>query len=549
MGSQALKHDPDASEQPSEASAPVPPGVGARVLHEAREALAPTLFFFVGFNFIVFTTNLLLADYGAAAFNFMVATVGALVVGKAVLVANAMPYIRRYDRAPLVRPILFKTIFYAVIVFLARLLERFVHYSVVERNPPGDFPAYLMTTFSWNRFAAINLWIMVLFLIYVTASEGRAPLWSRRALAPLLHLSSDRASAQPPTADPRAHPSEPAHGRASVRRFPRPGQPCAWAVDRELGAARAVISAPSWAQNPGGREGAPFPVANWAIPMGCRRHFRSDPGQASRRRRGGWSEVPGRSLVLLIHNCNVCDSRTARRARPACVEWAVLTGHAINGPRNLRRRCMPTPRPELAVGGADPLRMESVGRWRGEKPSHDRREDGMATYVLARRAALVALGVWAVAGLSGCNTAPTPAVQSTASGFRIGSIQVNTAPLVAQSGNPTASWAQQALPGQLARSFAPVMAPGDPTGATLNVRIDFDLPGRGRGRRPRPNERLGDAERRRGADPHHARAGDRGIHFQPGRSIVAGAGLAGQGAGSGAVLRVLAGEEIAALSP
>src|SRR6516165_9958080 len=107
-----------------ETSAPVVHGIGARILHEAREALVPTIFFFVGFNFIVLTTNLILADYGAAAFNFIVATLAALVVGKAVLVANAMPYIRRYDRAPLVRPILFKTAFYWVIVFFARLLER-----------------------------------------------------------------------------------------------------------------------------------------------------------------------------------------------------------------------------------------------------------------------------------------------------------------------------------------------------------------------------------------------------------------------------------------
>jgi hypothetical protein len=154
-----------------ETSAPVVHGIGGRILHEAREALVPTIFFFVGFNFIVLTTNLILADYGAAAFNFIVGTLAALVVGKAVLVANAMPYIRRYDRAPLVRPILFKTVFYSVILFLARLLERFVHYSVIQRNPRGDFPAYLMTTFFWHRFVAINLWIMVLFLIYVTAWE------------------------------------------------------------------------------------------------------------------------------------------------------------------------------------------------------------------------------------------------------------------------------------------------------------------------------------------------------------------------------------------
>jgi hypothetical protein len=157
-----------------------PPNVFLRGV--VREAIPPTLFFFVGFNFIVLTTNLLLADYGAAVFNFMIATLAALLVGKAVLVANAMPYIRRYDRAPLIRPIPFKTVFYAVLVFFVRLAEHFVDFSAVGRNSPADFPAYLMTTFSWNRFAAVNLWIVALFLIYVTASEvarlfGRAELW------------------------------------------------------------------------------------------------------------------------------------------------------------------------------------------------------------------------------------------------------------------------------------------------------------------------------------------------------------------------------------
>jgi hypothetical protein len=145
--------------------------IGHRLLHEFRQVLPPTIFFFAGFNFVVFTTNLLVAQYGVAVSSFMLATVAALVVGKAVLVANAMPYLRRYDRAPLIQPILFKTAFYWVVVFFARLLERFVHFSVVERKPPGDFIPFLITIFSWHHFLAVSLWIFVLFLIYVTASE------------------------------------------------------------------------------------------------------------------------------------------------------------------------------------------------------------------------------------------------------------------------------------------------------------------------------------------------------------------------------------------
>jgi len=159
-----------------------------RILQEAREAVRPTLFFFIGFNFIVLTTNLLVADYLVAVSSFMLATMAALVVGKAVLIANNLPIIRFFDRAPLIQPILFKTTFYWVIVFIARLLERFVHFSVIEGNSPGDFPLHLVTTFSWRRFVAISLWLLALFFIYVTAAEFSL-LFGRGELRRLLFTS------------------------------------------------------------------------------------------------------------------------------------------------------------------------------------------------------------------------------------------------------------------------------------------------------------------------------------------------------------------------
>ena len=149
----------------------LPRRVGAWILHELRGALPPTIFFFVGFNFIVLTTNLLVAGYAVAVSNFMLITVAALVVGKAVITANAMPFLGLFDRAPLIQPILFKTAIYWIATFIARLAERFVHFWIVERNRPDDFVTYLISDFSWQRFSAISLWILVLFLIYVTASE------------------------------------------------------------------------------------------------------------------------------------------------------------------------------------------------------------------------------------------------------------------------------------------------------------------------------------------------------------------------------------------
>src|SRR5262245_52698224 len=86
--------------------------IGVRILHEIRGALVPTIFFFVVFNFIVMATNLLVAAYAVAVSNLMLATVAALLVGKAVITANAMPFMKLFDRAPLIQPILFKTAVY-----------------------------------------------------------------------------------------------------------------------------------------------------------------------------------------------------------------------------------------------------------------------------------------------------------------------------------------------------------------------------------------------------------------------------------------------------
>ena len=60
---------------------------------------------------------------------------------------------------------------YWIAVFFARLAERFIRFAIIEGHWPGDFPAYLATTFSCRRFVAISLWILVLFFIYVTVTE------------------------------------------------------------------------------------------------------------------------------------------------------------------------------------------------------------------------------------------------------------------------------------------------------------------------------------------------------------------------------------------
>jgi len=100
----------------------------------------------------------------------MVATTTALVVGKAVLVANALPFLRRFDTGPLIRPILFKTVVYWAVMFVVRFLEQIIEY-VIDGGTISGFPEYVTTHFTWHRFAAIQIWIFVLFLVYTFVTE------------------------------------------------------------------------------------------------------------------------------------------------------------------------------------------------------------------------------------------------------------------------------------------------------------------------------------------------------------------------------------------
>src|ERR1700732_612690 len=153
----------------------------AFIIKEFREILPPTVFFAVGFNLIVLTTDLILADYLVSLGSFMVATVTALVVGKAVLIANAMPFLRRFDTAPLIQPVLFKTIVYWAVVFLVRFLARLVEYLFVG-GTLSRIPEYVAAHFTWHRFAAIQIWIFVLFLIYTSVEELNARLGDRELM-------------------------------------------------------------------------------------------------------------------------------------------------------------------------------------------------------------------------------------------------------------------------------------------------------------------------------------------------------------------------------
>ena len=207
-----------------------------------RHMLPPTLYFFTAFNLIVFTTNLLAHDYWFNLTGFMLASTTALIVGKVVLVVEKVRIIDKFRGAPLIQPILYKTVFYGVVVTIVRYAEKMLHFIFDARGFNVAAEAAL-ADFTWHRFVAVQIWIFVCFLLYVTASELNALVGDGQLRRLFFHHRSSEYRLTPPPAHPCADGDQPACARHAARETPRPGdaagQP-AGGADRQAAAARRL---------------------------------------------------------------------------------------------------------------------------------------------------------------------------------------------------------------------------------------------------------------------------------------------------------------------
>jgi hypothetical protein len=72
-------------------------------LAQLKHVLPPTIFFFVGFNLILWTKRQILEEQGIEFSGFLTATLAALLVGKAVLVTDNLPFMHRFDGSPMIQ--------------------------------------------------------------------------------------------------------------------------------------------------------------------------------------------------------------------------------------------------------------------------------------------------------------------------------------------------------------------------------------------------------------------------------------------------------------
>src|SRR5947207_1531013 len=137
---------------------------------EFFELLPPTIFFFVALHIVAFVRVLMLKETGISPLGSVSVAVAALILGKAVLIADMLPMINRFPDKPLIYNVAWKTLIYLLVSAVIHYLERLIDFW----RQAGGFVAgneKLLSEMVWPHFWAIQIILFVMIAMYCTMHE------------------------------------------------------------------------------------------------------------------------------------------------------------------------------------------------------------------------------------------------------------------------------------------------------------------------------------------------------------------------------------------
>jgi hypothetical protein len=155
--------------------------LSTKLKEEFFKLLPPTIFFFVALHIVAFVRVLMLKGTGISPLSSISIAVAALILGKAVLIADMLPFINRFPHKPLIYNIAWKTVIYLLLSAVIHYLERLIDFW----RETGSFVAgnqKLLAEIVWPHFWAIQIILLVLIVMYCTMHEMVRVIGSEKVL-------------------------------------------------------------------------------------------------------------------------------------------------------------------------------------------------------------------------------------------------------------------------------------------------------------------------------------------------------------------------------
>jgi hypothetical protein len=155
--------------------------LSTKLKEEFFKLLPPTIFFFIALHIVAFIRVLMLKGTGIAPTSSISIAVAALILGKAVLVADMLPMINRFPNKPLIYNVAWKTFIYLLVATLIHYLERLIDFW----RQTGSFVAgnqKLLAEIVWPHFWAIQIILFVLIVMYCMMHELVRVIGKEKAL-------------------------------------------------------------------------------------------------------------------------------------------------------------------------------------------------------------------------------------------------------------------------------------------------------------------------------------------------------------------------------
>ena len=144
--------------------------VAAKIKEEFLLILPPTVFFFVALHIVALIRSLMIKGSGIAPSSTVSIAVSALILGKAVLLADMLPLINRYPHRPLAFNVAWKTLIYLIAAGIIHYVERLIEFSREAGGLIAGNEA-LLSKMIWPHFWAIQILLFALILMYCTMHE------------------------------------------------------------------------------------------------------------------------------------------------------------------------------------------------------------------------------------------------------------------------------------------------------------------------------------------------------------------------------------------